>query len=244
MADGTWPAEFHQGIESFVKHVARHNGLLVERAPERWAFLHQTFQEFYVARWMLTREPARTIRSVLHDPRYREPILLALGIATHVDARDDSADIFEAAILGTGTLSEVDPTFFAIAEYEDLIHRDRDFALRAACDDVRIPPTRIDDLANEFAEQLTDMPFGRNSMPSVGTDFSKAIVLALRKRLEGGSGDNRFLRQWAAVALGQLGDTSDATLSALREIATDTGDDSSVRQWVCLLYTSPSPRDS
>jgi hypothetical protein len=73
-----------RGILEFVEQVEQHAGLLVERAPRRWGFPHLTFEEFYAGRALVfegrTSTRAAQIRQRLHDPRYDEPILLALGL--------------------------------------------------------------------------------------------------------------------------------------------------------------------
>ena len=211
---GEWPPSLLDEVERFVRHVARHNGLLVERAPERWGFLHQTFQEFYVARSMLaTSEPARAIRNHLHDPRYDEPILLALGIATHVEPRDDAADLFEAALLGTGPATQTDPDFYAIADFEDLLDRSADFAIRSACDDVQVAPHTLRRLGTEFARQIVQIPVWDSHRlrevvtPARTTKLGSIAAEALRDIATDTNTDS-FVRSMAAQALGQLGDTS------------------------------------
>lgn len=59
-------------------------GLLVEKAPDCFSFIHLSFQEFLAGRRML-RDRSRTADMMLDrlsDPRWREPILLALGHAS------------------------------------------------------------------------------------------------------------------------------------------------------------------
>ena len=68
---------------AFLYDVQRFSGLLVERGPDQYSFLHLTFQEYFAARSLATRFDAeqrwRIIRPRLHDPRWRETILLTAG---------------------------------------------------------------------------------------------------------------------------------------------------------------------
>ncbi len=68
-------------VEKFLRAVREHTGLFVERAPKRYGFMHLTFEEYYAARHLVARSRIRAqlIRQHLHDPRWDEPILLALG---------------------------------------------------------------------------------------------------------------------------------------------------------------------
>lgn len=72
------------GMQDFLNKTDVHTGLLVERAPGRFGYPHLTFQEYYAGRALafegLARDRGAGIRRRLHDPRYDEPILLALGL--------------------------------------------------------------------------------------------------------------------------------------------------------------------
>lgn len=237
LADGRWPADMENDIEKFVSSVARHNGLLVERAPERWSFIHQTFQEFYVARKLLDDpNPAAAIRRRLHDPRYEEPILLALGIASHVSApRSDAAQIFDAALLGRGPLTDQNPELFQVAEYEDLLHRDRSFALKAAADDVEIFPLTLDELVGHYEQEMVRTfvladraQLMRELINLRGTRLadrlSENLQLLMTQEIRGDG-----IRQWAAEALGELGH-DDKAVPVLEQFASSYQVDVGVRR--------------
>ena len=72
-----------QAVEQFLRKVRETTGLFVERAPGVYGFMHLTFEEYFAARHIAnTDEVGETlslIRSHLHEPRWNEPILLALG---------------------------------------------------------------------------------------------------------------------------------------------------------------------
>src|SRR5207248_6830109 len=79
-------------VKAFLLAVREHTGLFVERAPKQYGFMHLTFEEYYAARYLVARSKtrARLIRNHLHDPRWEEPILLALafvGLDSRLEAQ-------------------------------------------------------------------------------------------------------------------------------------------------------------
>ena len=143
------------GILEFVTQIDRHCGLLVERAPGRWGFAHLTFEEFYAGRALAFPERPRDrpvkIRQRLHDPRYDEPILLALGLVgrEHVGDLDD--------LLTTALLAETDEARelgLTPTPLEELLGRDFRFVLRALADDIRAKPKLVDSLLDRALSEL------------------------------------------------------------------------------------------
>src|SRR5205823_3448827 len=68
-------------VESFLRKVRLRAGILTERAPGYYGFLHLTFEEYY-AGLELVSEPEKAverIRSVRRLPRWEEPIRLAIA---------------------------------------------------------------------------------------------------------------------------------------------------------------------
>ena len=98
-ARGTTPddPEFRTVLDTLLTVVRKHVGLLAEQSAGNYAFFHRTIQEFLAARHLLAAapaapgaiprrhaEPERAAARVverLDDPRWREPLLLALGLA-------------------------------------------------------------------------------------------------------------------------------------------------------------------
>ncbi|MBD1933294.1 tetratricopeptide repeat protein [Trichocoleus sp. FACHB-69] len=72
-----------QAVEQFLRKVRETTGLFVERAPGVYSFMHLTFEEYFTALHIANTddisETLNLIRSHLHEPRWDEPILLALG---------------------------------------------------------------------------------------------------------------------------------------------------------------------
>jgi hypothetical protein len=153
--DETDPAstEAGSGILDFVNQVEQHCGLLVERAPGRWGFPHLTFEEFYAGRALafgrVQDRPAK-IRQHLHDARYDEPILLALGLVGR-DYAEDIEELFQTTLLADNDgakLLQLEPS-----PLEDLLGRDFRFALRALADDIPTAPHLADDLLGRAIDE-------------------------------------------------------------------------------------------
>jgi len=67
--------------KSFLKTLNEEVGILAARGAEYYGFLHLTFEEFFAAKKLL-RYPEQTAKAILdkaYHPRWREPLLLALG---------------------------------------------------------------------------------------------------------------------------------------------------------------------
>ena len=57
-------------------------GMLAERGRNAFGFLHLTFQEYYVARYLARLQPAERwaiLQSKINYPRWHDPILLCAG---------------------------------------------------------------------------------------------------------------------------------------------------------------------
>lgn len=82
------PPQFVREVKSFLRRVREDVGLLAERSPTLFGFLHLTFQEYLAGLYVVRERGAagQAIVDRLDDPRWREPILLALG---HVSSNPD-----------------------------------------------------------------------------------------------------------------------------------------------------------
>ncbi len=142
-----------EDVRTFLLAVREHTGLFVERAPRRYGFMHQTFEEYYAARYLVARSKmrARLIREHLHDSHWNEPILLALGFVG-MESSIESNDLLETAILARGR----DAQFFGFTPslYEDHLSRDYLFALRCLGDGIPIRPPSIRRLLKRLADEL------------------------------------------------------------------------------------------
>jgi HEAT repeat protein len=140
-------------IDTFLLAVRVHTGLFVERAPRRYGFMHLTFEEYYAARYLEIRAKSRAqmIRKHLHDPRWDEPILLALGFVS-LESPEDAAELIETAVLAQG--EEAAALGFTASPYEALLGRDFLFALRCLADDIPIGRKVVRQLIRRLVDEL------------------------------------------------------------------------------------------
>jgi predicted NACHT family NTPase len=92
-------------VEEFLGIIRLRSGLLVEQAPDRFGFVHKTFQEYFAAKWLADknsdiRNPQTMINYVeqfIDSPYWQETLLLtlralpqrqALGVLEHILNRD------------------------------------------------------------------------------------------------------------------------------------------------------------
>lgn len=115
----------------FLREMREIAGLIVERGHDAFGFLHLTFQEYFTGRELArldAKERWEVIRPHLHNPRWREPILLSAGRLGVVENRRKEVSDFVSLILDCA-----DPT-------EDYLHRKLLLALAVASDDVNLDP--------------------------------------------------------------------------------------------------------
>jgi HEAT repeat protein len=137
-------------IKKFLCVVREHTGLFVECAPKRYGFMHLTFEEYYAACYIVRRskDRARLIRKHLHQSRWEEPILLALGLVSPEDAED----LIETAILVQG--EEAEGLGFTPSSYEEFLRRDYLFALRCLEENIPVRPGVRKRLLKRMVDEL------------------------------------------------------------------------------------------
>jgi hypothetical protein len=209
-------------VRKFLVKVREHTGLFVERAPKRFGFMHLTFEEYYVARYLVARSRtrAKSIRDHLADPRWEEPILLALGFVG-LEYPAEAGELLETAILADG--EEAKEIGFKPSPYEDLLGRDYLFALRCLGDNIPVRPKilkrLVERLVNELLYQAGSAQFER---------YREALSERL-EQLEGSDGATTLslyiigalhnpeasVRSAAAQALRQVALTSAEAVTAL-----------------------------
>ncbi len=110
-------------VRGFLERVQVHTGLFVERSPGRYGFMHLTFEEYYAARNLIARptKAPELIRNKLHNPRWEEPILLALGFVG-LDYPEQAIDLMELSVFGRGEAGD-DSTNIPSA-FENILGRD------------------------------------------------------------------------------------------------------------------------
>lgn len=233
--------EIQGEVDKFLKAVREHTGLFVERAPKRYGFMHLTFEEYYAARHLVARSKnrAQLIRQHLHDSRWEEPILLALGFVG-LEYPDDAAELVETAILAQG--AEAAALGFRPSEYETLLGRDYLFAVRCLGDEIpvdrRLVRTLLQRLSNEllyrsgqaifiYYRQLLTIQLEQlhNGAPV------KELVRLLLPAIEDA---NNEVRHRAVASLGHLRSTSKTVVAGLLTALRDEDEDVRLRAAVSL----------
>ncbi len=144
--------EIIAAADDFLRRVRHHTGLLVERAPNQYGFMHLTFEEYFAARELVRRPErvAKKIYALRHQPRWQEPILLAIAYLSEAFP-NMPGDIIRSAILAEGADDEEEG--FAPSLYEDVLHRDLLFAAQCIGDCVTIEPA----LRRQVVERLVNL---------------------------------------------------------------------------------------
>jgi len=209
-------------VRKFLAAVREHTGLFVERAPKRYGFMHLTFEEYYAACHLVerSRTRAKLIRQHLHDPRWEEPILLALGFVG-LDAPEDAAELVESAILAQG--EEAADLGFRPSAYEELLGRDYFFALRCLGERIPVRPETLMQLISRVWQEVIN-PTGIVAFQShqsmltarvkglTGSIAAQRLTELLLPELRVG---NAAVRSRVAVILGQLGNGTSAVVKGL-----------------------------
>jgi HEAT repeat protein len=228
-------------VKKFLAAVREHTGLFVERAPKRYGFMHLTFEEYYAARHLVARSRTRAklIRQHLHDPRWEEPILLALGFVG-LDAPEDAAELVETAILAQG--EEAADLGFRPSAYEELLGRDYFFALRCLGDRIPVRPQTLMQLVSRVRQEVINptrvVTFERHQ--NVLTERVKGLADSIVAQtlfdllLPALDDTNAAVRFRVAARLGQLGIGTPAVVDSLLAALGDD-DDYARRQAVSTL---------
>jgi len=230
-----------------LRWVREATGLFVERAPKQHGFMHLTFEEYFAARYLV--ETARTrlsrLRQHLHDPRWQEPILLALGYVAEGSANDGSELLYELCL---------DPQRDPLPDREEyderLFHRDLLLALRACADGITLQPKARLLLIKQTVDLYLNVDKGdsrgRYSLLQrqlnealerlVGSDLSRELATAFSQRA---SDQQPIIRRYAVYAIRWLQDTGPDVATSLLRLAGD--DDAEVRSAVAYTLASLAP---
>jgi hypothetical protein len=185
-------------VRSFLKIVREHSGLFVERGTGLFGFMHLTFQEYFVARQIAARrgDSANQIVARLHQPRWREPLLLAIAVLSEQFYEDTS--------------SIVRSIRDAVVPFEDVLHRNLLFAAEclAECDDVAPAQTQA------IVEELVRLYIGHDGACRFAS--LRAEVRRLVSRLRANAAWS-VDRGFAAVLAAPISRTSFSDLCELLE---------------------------
>ena len=204
--------DIEKEMRQFLRAVREQTGILVEDTPHRYGFAHLTFEEYYAARYLVanSQEPAQRIRAHLHDPRWQEPILLALGLIG-MESPDEACELVETAILAEGEEARakgLDPS-----PYESLLGRDYLFALRCLGDDIPVHDALAKQLTERLLREITQQTgsgrFQKYQEALVeglrNVETSVYAPLLLPHLFENIESTDRSLRLWSLYSLGRIG---------------------------------------
>ena len=221
-------------VAKFLEIVRKCTGIFVERPSEGYSFMHLTFQEYYAARYLVALSDKRTtlIRKHLHNPRWDEPIVLALGYIG-LESPLEAGQLLETTILAKGGIAEA--LGFSSSMYENLLGRDYLFALRCLGDDIPTFPKRVRELLNRLIDELLDhtgsAQFSRyrevlqeRLKYLKGSNETSLLLQELIKALNDNPSDSdidRAIRYRAAESIGELGQASSEVVTTLRKALRD-----------------------
>ncbi|MBN1121764.1 MAG: HEAT repeat domain-containing protein [Anaerolineae bacterium] len=150
--DDLMPMEVDRAIGSFLGILRVRSGVFIELGPERYGFIYQGLQEYFAARYLVAsyRRAAKRIRENLHDPRWDEVIMLAIGFVS-MNSPDDASELVETAVMAHG--EQAGQFGHASSPFEALLKRDLFFAARLLGSGVEIRP----DIVKYVIEKLTEL---------------------------------------------------------------------------------------
>jgi len=205
------PALAHQ----FVELVREQVGLMLERGPDLFGFMHLTFEEYLAARYLVAkRDPFPLVKPHLHAPRWQEVILLT---AASPELAGDRATDFVRAL------------YEANSPLNGVLHLDLFLAARCLADDVHVDAALRREVVTEVVELALRGEFdklreeaagliGALGGTAAGQDALPTLLAALQDESED-------VRGSAAEALERLGQTSDVVVSALLTALQDESED-------------------
>jgi len=125
------PRDAQEAIASFLAETRHRDGALVEMEPRRYGFACRALQEYFASRHLVasSRTSAERIRTHLHDPRWDEVIMLAVGFIAQ-SSPADAADLVVRGIL-PGDRRGASP-------YEDVLKRDVLLAARLLGEEIDV----------------------------------------------------------------------------------------------------------
>jgi len=203
--------DIEKEMRQFLRAVREQSGILVEDTPHRYGFAHLAFEEYYTARYLIvnSQERAQRIRAHLHDPRWQEPILLALGL-TGMESPEEACVLVETAILAEG--EEARTRGLDASLYEPLLGRDYLLALRCLGDDVPVHPTLAKQLIERLLRELTQQT-GSGQYQKYQEALAKGLgyvetsayaPILLPHLFEHIEGTDHSLRLWSLYSLGRI----------------------------------------
>ncbi len=154
--------------EQFLETVRGETGILVERGKARYGFLHLTFEEYFAARELEKRKDRNSfIRAHLHDPRWREVILLTVGTIGILQSNEEEVtELIQETIASARSL------------YEQTLHRDLLLAGLCLADDVGVNTACESELLEQIVYLYITTPHDRlrNTCSNVLAEWSGSRI--------------------------------------------------------------------
>ena len=203
-------------------------GMLVMFSEHHYGFMHLTFEEYFAAQNILTRnnETAKLIYDHRHSARWEEVVLLTIGFLSD-GYPEDATELVRTAVLAQGDESK--KRGFEPSVNEEILHRDLLLAVRAIGDSVNLDPTFCRELIQALMQIYFDA-YGSGRYVAL----EKRILVVLRslrgsKIAENASevsllmlrNEEPRVRARAAAALGQLGLVNEKIVTGLLELLKD-----------------------
>ena len=154
-------------INSFLEVVRRHSSLFVERGEGLYGFIHLTFEEYFSARQMVSN-PEQTFKEItqrIHQPRWREPILLAMGLLNKTFYESTTDILFRLLDLKS--------------DYESILHRDLIFVADYIRENPMLPILYVKRLLQDYYKFMVNLT--KWDAINYLKDKSKTQLLLLKK---------------------------------------------------------------
>jgi HEAT repeat protein len=224
--------EIIEAVNDFLHRVRHHTGVLVERAPKQYGFMHLTFEEYFAARELVRRPDhlAQKIYKLRHQPRWQEPILLAIGYVSEAYP-DLPGELIRTAILAEGEVAEEHG--YESSLYEDVLHRDLLFAVNCIGDCATMEEMLQRDVMQRMVKLYLDSEGAGKYQPLReritallsylhNSEATREAAAAVLEALRDADAD---VRRSAAEALGGLKADTPAVVSGLLEALRDADAD-------------------
>jgi HEAT repeat protein len=153
--------EAEDKAERFLHDMRYMTGLIVERGQDAFGFLHLTFQEYFAGRAIARADDSdrwRMMQPHLHDPRWREPILLCSGQLGVVEQRRGQVSELVRRIISCQDETESD------------LHRNLLLAMAIAADDVSIDPGLLAELVKRAKTCLN------TKIPALASQIARCLA--------------------------------------------------------------------
>jgi NACHT domain len=223
-----------QDIQRFIDTIRSSSGLIIEIGQGLFSFMHRTFEEYYVALYILRMNSEalkQFVRQHYLEPIWHEPLLLAIAYKCEQSSREDHK---EASELIQGILESGD-------EYDTVLYRNLLFAARSLAEcrawavDKAIQQTIASHLLDLYADTL-----GKGRYTELQQEIEEVASRVLETQASGNNPHSPwppFLKEWRTALCNDA--SPQRQLGASRLIATIAPDLSDCPQIVLHALVPP-----